>query len=162
MRTFARSPYDHVGIFLVDPSKKVYLLEATGKAGVTAIDMHHFLQNDWHKLYKKLAYRKLICEKDDEFYRTFIRFANTVLGRKYSLSIKKLMRSKTSHGSSEKQTNEGYFCSELVAAFFKALKLLPENKAASRYWPGSFAARSKLKLINGAKLGPEMLVDFDL
>ena len=125
--------------------------------------MHHFLQNDWHKLYPKLAFRKLICEKNEDFYRTFIRFANTVLGKKYQISIKKLIRSSTGHGTgTAKQREEGYFCSELVAAFFKALKLLPENKPASRYWPGSFCAKSKLKLMNDAKLGPEMLVDFEL
>jgi len=139
VRTFSKSPYDHIGIFLRDPHGKIYLLEATGKAGVTAIDMHHFLQNDWHKLYTKLAFRKLHTEKDDNFYRTYIKFANTVLGKKYQISVKKLMRSRTGHANDEGlEKEEGYFCSELVAAFYKALKLLPQEKAASRYWPGSF------------------------
>jgi hypothetical protein len=55
----------------------------------------------------------------------------------------------------------GYFCSELVAAFYKRLGLLPESVSASKYWPGSFSQKSKLCLLNGA-LGPEMIVDFNL
>jgi len=32
--------------------------------------------------------------------------------------------------------NEGYFCSELVAAGLKKLGLLNQRKACSQYWPG--------------------------
>jgi hypothetical protein len=157
MRKAIRSPYDHVGILLRDLRGNVYLVEATGKSGVTAVDMHHFLLNKWHDLYKKLVYRPLVFDKDDDFYRTFIRFANSVLGKKYSLTIKKLMRKKSLATEGEK----GYFCSELVAAFFKATGLLPPHISAAKYWPGSFSQRSKLKLLKG-QLGPEMVVDFNL
>jgi len=66
------SEYDHVGIFLKDLAGKIYLVEATGNFGVSALSFTHFVQNEWFKSYHKLVFRKLDCEKDDEFYNNFI------------------------------------------------------------------------------------------
>jgi hypothetical protein len=54
-----------------------------------------------------------------------------------------------------------FFCSELVAASYKRLGLLPAKVSASQYWPGAFAADRKLKLID-AKLGGEYMIDFNI
>jgi len=43
--------------------------------------------------------------------------------------------------------NEGYFCSELVAAGYKRLGLLDEQKASSQYWPGTFFLKKARSLI---------------
>lgn len=40
--------------------------------------------------------------------------------------------------------------------------LLDEEISSGQYWPGSFAAKGDLKLLKGAKLGPEKLIDFSL
>ncbi len=37
------------------------------------------------------------------------------------------------------QKDQGYFCSELIAAVYKKLGLLPKDRAASKYWPGNFS-----------------------
>ena len=35
------------------------------------------------------------------------------------------------------RNNEGYFCSELVAAAYKKIGLLEARKSSSQYWPGN-------------------------
>lgn len=37
-----------------------------------------------------------------------------------------------------------FFCSELVAAAYKRLGLLPQSISAAHYWPGAFAAEKNL------------------
>ena len=72
LRIVMNSPIDHVGIFLKDLAGKIYLVEATGNFGVSAVSFSHFVQNEWYKSYEKLIFRKLECDKDDEFYNKFI------------------------------------------------------------------------------------------
>jgi len=60
------------------------------------------------------------------------------------------------------QEKEGYFCSELAAAAYKHLGFLPKEKSSSQYWPVSFSLKENLQLINGASLGVEMLINFDI
>jgi len=35
--------------------------------------------------------------------------------------------------------DKGFFCSELVALLYKKLGLLPPEKSATLYWPGTFS-----------------------
>ena len=72
--------------------------------------------------------------------------------------------------------NRTFFCSELVAACYKKIGLLPQDVSAAQYLPGlkekfasmsnefigSFAAEKKLVLQNNAKLGDETLIDFNI
>ena len=78
--------------------------------------------------------------------------------------------------------DEGYFCSEVVAAGYKRFGLLNERKACSQYWPGilyntlenknsncnflllivDFSSKKKLRLLNGAKLSNEIQIVFKL
>ena len=55
---------------------------------------------------------------------------------------------------------EGFFCSELVAALYKKLALLPEDVSACSYWPGRFSANKELQLLGGAKLSTEFAIIF--
>ncbi len=49
----------------------------------------------------------------------------------------KLLSSKANlKEESENNQNRTFFCSELVAATYKKLGLLPEKISASSYWPG--------------------------
>ena len=57
---------------------------------------------------------------------------------------------------------DSYFCSQLVAYAYKIMGLLEEEISSGQYWPGSFGAKSDLKLLKGANLGPEKLIDFSL
>ena len=57
--------------------------------------------------------------------------------------------------------NKGYFCSELIAATYKILGILPKQISSAQYWPGTFSAEGQLKLENGARLVDEQLIEFD-
>lgn len=58
-------------------------------------------------------------------------------------------------GPSEEQEEEddGFFCSELVAAAYQALGMLPEGKPASSFWPSTLA-REDLNdgMLDGTKM----------
>jgi hypothetical protein len=108
LRTVMASDYDHVAIFLRDLEKKIYIIEATGTYGVSALSLDCFLENEWYKDYDKLIYRKLEVSRTEGFYNNFINFANKVLGLKYDLTVNKLMRQKSLANGQEE---EGYFCS---------------------------------------------------
>lgn len=57
-------------------------------------------------------------------------------------------------------SNRTFFCSELVAAAYKRLGLLPKNVSSTQYWPGSFSYEHEMTLEGGATLGQEYLIDF--
>ncbi len=80
------------------------------------------------------------------------------MGMKYGISLMELLN--LSGGSPSKADSAEYFCSQLVASAFMAMRLLPETAVASKYFPGSFSADRKLQLENGAALGQEYLIDF--
>jgi len=42
---------------------------------------------------------------------------------------------------------DSYFCSQLVAYAYKIMGLLEEEISSGQYWPGSFGAKSDLKLL---------------
>ena len=52
------------------------------------------------------------------------------MGKKYVLNASKLMRQQSIKGDETSDGREGYFCSELVAAFYKNLGLLPQELSA--------------------------------
>ena len=54
-------------------------------------------------------------------------------GKKYSVSASKLLKK-----DGEDEKHETFFCSELVAACYKKLGILPNTLSASQYWPGRF------------------------
>lgn len=157
LRLASRSSYDHVGIFFRDPDAELYIVEALGVGGVKALRMDYFLSNGWQRLYKKLTLRKLYCERTPEFLTTFTDVINQWIGKPYKLTTEKLMRSK-SFG----EDYSDFFCSQLVGAVYKRLGFLPFDKSSCQFWPSSFCLKTKLQLLNGARLGEEFVVKFDL
>jgi len=91
------------------------------------------MASKWHLLYDRLAYRKLLnfprTHATLERLETFIKGA---IGKKYKLSVSKLLMRQTIEGG------DNYFCSELVAEAYKCLGLLPKEVPATKYWPGYF------------------------
>ncbi len=83
------------------------------------------------------------------------------MGKKYSLTAGKLL-TEEANAKEKKGEYENFFCSELVAAAFKEVGFLSKDVAASNYWPVSFSQGKNLKLTNGAKLGLEMELSFDI
>jgi hypothetical protein len=57
---------------------------------------------------------------------------------------------------------ESFFCSELVAAAYKASGLVSYSKSCSQYWPISFSDKESIDFLNGAKLEAQVDIVFDL
>lgn len=68
------------------------------------------------------------------------KFVKIVIGKKYKVSAKKLLKrksiAKNEEVEKENYQNKTFFCSELVASAYKILSLLPKEIAAAQYWPG--------------------------
>lgn len=56
-------------------------------------------------------------------------------------------------------TEKTFFCSELVATAYKYIGILPVEKSACTYWPGTFSVESNMKLLQGS-LGDEYKIEF--
>lgn len=65
-------------------------------------------------------------------------------------------------GGNGPKNYEDFFCSQLIAAAYKTVGLLPNQRSTTQYWPGNFTQEGNLKLRQGAELGPEMLINFNL
>ena len=158
-RFVTKSEYDHVAFILKYASGRLALFEATGADGVSIVFWDDFKFYQWENLYSRLIYRKLDFERTELILKELEGFIHSVYGKKYRISASKLMSNKHDKDPVNKR---GYFCSELVAAALKALKLLPDDPPASRYWPGDFSDSKPLNLSSGATLHPGVLLDFDL
>jgi hypothetical protein len=88
-------------------------------------------------------------------------FIKRSIGKKYSVSTKKLISKWNNVELSPEKESNSYFCSELIGEAYKRMGLLPTNIVSSSYWPGSFASQNKLKLLDGF-LTEEMLIDFSI
>jgi len=68
----------------------------------------------------------------------------------------------TKAGDKDGQKYDSFFCSELVAALFKACGLVSAKVSCSQYWPVTFSDKSHIDFLNGAKLEAEMQVNLEL
>eukprot|EP00357_Protocruzia_adherens_P033023 CAMPEP_0115000164 /NCGR_PEP_ID=MMETSP0216-20121206/16592_1 /TAXON_ID=223996 /ORGANISM="Protocruzia adherens, Strain Boccale" /LENGTH=592 /DNA_ID=CAMNT_0002365205 /DNA_START=36 /DNA_END=1814 /DNA_ORIENTATION=+ len=161
-RSFTRSAYDHVGLLLRYDNDKIGVLESTGLEGVGIVTWDQFMSYKWHLLYSRLVYRQMDMERPKEVILKLENYIRKVLGKKYKISTKKLLRRFSVLGEEKDEEDQSFFCSELIAAAYKEIGILPPELSASQYWPGSFSSERSLPLQNGAKLGPELLLDFTL
>lgn len=70
-----------------------------------------------------------------------------MIGKKFSVNIKKLLKKKSENldiDSGKCFENKTFFCSELVAAAYKVLGILPKEVAASQYYPGKIKKITKI------------------
>ncbi|CDW80338.1 UNKNOWN [Stylonychia lemnae] len=77
-------------------------------------------------------------------------------GKKYRLNAIDLLKSEQ---NGEEQEQEGFFCSELVAAAYQSLGLLPKSKLPSTFWPSTLADEN-LKLEDGITLSKLIAIDY--
>jgi hypothetical protein len=158
-RMVTKADYDHVALILKYASGRIGLLEATGLDGVNIVMWDTFMRYEWHKLYSRLIYRKLDVERTPNFLIDLEEFIKEVKGKRYRISAGKIMGRKADRPPA---TEKGFFCSELVAAAYKRVGLLPQDIPSSKYWPGDFAEIKVLPLFKGARLHYEQLIDFDI
>jgi hypothetical protein len=110
---------DHVAIILKYSDDSVVLFEAVGQQGVILTTWKFFMERNFQRLYTKVAFRKLHCRRDEEFFDKMEEFVRKSFGKKYGLTTKKLFEKKSIRIKPDEYPD--FFCSELVAALFKYL-----------------------------------------
>lgn len=140
---------------------ELLFIEATSNQGVAIYSWKAFVKHKCYQYYEKTVYRPLIFARTYERLLQIQEFQKKVIGMKYKLNPLRLLQ-KYSDNDSVKFVAEknGFFCSELIAAIFKVIGLLPRHIRSSQYLPGSFSAESNLELRNGAEFGNEHLIEF--
>lgn len=100
---------------------------------MAVLDWSTFIQNRWHTIYDRLAFRKLRgFSRTLEVMQKLEKFIRDSIGKKYKLSATKIFTKQAAtscHPNSNSDTS--YFCSELVASAYQCIKLLPTDLAAS-------------------------------
>eukprot|EP01017_Pseudomicrothorax_dubius_P031052 TRINITY_DN3923_c0_g2_i8.p1 TRINITY_DN3923_c0_g2~~TRINITY_DN3923_c0_g2_i8.p1 ORF type:complete len:270 (-),score=51.24 TRINITY_DN3923_c0_g2_i8:114-923(-) len=163
-RIFTGSKYDHVALLIVsnpqhEEKRQVYVFEATGGEGVSVTNLMDFKTNKWYLLYTRLVIRKLNYKRETNFFEKLQEFFKKTHGKKYSISAQKLLKKQSMIAQDEDFKDRAFFCSELVAAAYKRLGLLPNDISSTQYWPGSFSSEYDLPL-QSCSLGQEILIDF--
>lgn len=158
-RSVIQSKFDHIGV--VVPSPESYgpgtewsILEATSD-GVRRYGLRRRLLA-WNMSKAKVVWRRLYMQRTTESQKCMEDFTKEVDGMPYALNPIKLLRRRS---VAEKET---YFCSELVASSYKRLGVLPDEAACSGYLPSHFDEEHGLELLQGAHLGDEIVVEFQL
>lgn len=137
---FDKSPYSHIGIILKDPIyinpklKGYYLLESgtetfpdaennEKKFGVQISSLEKIFDDYTGKIY----YRKLHCNRDNDFYTNLKKAHSIVHNRPYDLNpidwIKAAFHIKT--GNEQKKTT--FWCSALTSFIYVMLNFLPND-----------------------------------
>eukprot|EP01017_Pseudomicrothorax_dubius_P016306 TRINITY_DN1850_c0_g1_i10.p1 TRINITY_DN1850_c0_g1~~TRINITY_DN1850_c0_g1_i10.p1 ORF type:complete len:132 (-),score=10.03 TRINITY_DN1850_c0_g1_i10:111-506(-) len=88
------------------------------------------------------------------------KFWKNAYGKAYQISAQKLVNTMSIIAKNESFEGRTFFCSELVAAAYKRVGLLPAEISSTQYWPGSFSTERTLPMQMGAYLGPEIRIDF--
>jgi hypothetical protein len=170
-RFFMRSYYDHVAILVKDEAERVYLFEAVQSKGVSLSSLHSLLLS-FREDYVEIGYRKLLPKHPKLLQLEPLEdYINSLIGKKYELSISKLLIGNETEGEEEREgegqgerEEEGrpektYFCSELIADIYLKFGILAEGKS-NQFWPKDFE-EDELHLAEGFTLGPMMTVDLD-
>ncbi len=125
-------------------------------------DWDNFVTYEMHQSHHRVVYRKLVYPgKTKEKLQSLEKFLKAVKGKQYSLKLGKFVKRNDLNDFDENiKEDKTFFCSELVASIYKNLGLLPRERAASNYWPVDFSQKSKLKLLDGAYLEQEKLIEF--
>ena len=126
--------YDHVAIVVCFPfnsskSDSLHLLEATGD-GVHTYSLKRRL-TAWSSYAEEIALRRLKISRSFDIIKRLVRFADRVDGFKYNLNPVDIFR----RTSVDEDQRNSFFCSELVAAAFKAIGVLPSDIPSSGYFP---------------------------
>lgn len=141
LRSITRSKYDHVGLVVRGPAGP-YLFDATGD-GICLHTFKKFARKRWYEPYQYVCRRALKWKntdgKDIEMPKIYIdklhKFVEKTVGMHYRLTPGALMN----HTSKSRlRKKKGYFCSELVAAAYQHMNILPMEPQAQKYWPGTF------------------------
>lgn len=156
-RALTMSKYDHVAMIIRYATGELALLESTSLDGVSIVRWEDFIEYRWHLLYNMIVFRHLEANRNDEMVQNLEDFICKVKGMQYLLNPMGIIKQRDPSGP-----DQGFFCSQLVAAAYKAMGVLHSGVASVSVLPGHFSYEQTLLLIDRAFLCEEQLVDFDL
>ena len=181
---FTGSKFSHVGVvlnspFYLDEKLKIglYLLES-GKEnipdaingeyiyGVQIVDLDEvvkgFVQNSKSKeKIGNLYYRKLFCDRNDNFYKTCCESIKQVYDSPYDLLPQDWVKSELhDYKGNKTQRLNTFWCSALASYLYVKLGFLEENTPWTLIQPKQFSyfEGKQLKLNENIRLEPEILV----
>jgi hypothetical protein len=175
IKLFSRSPWSHVGMAVRMASDQdvasdlVLLWESTMLSDIPDFDTHNavkgvrlvVLSETVKKYGGTIALRHLQTDRTPEMLQKLWKFRDEARGRPYEENTLELIKSAYDGLGGENSCEDlsSLFCSELVAATYQAMGLLPSKPVASEYTPHDFStlAREPLALVN-ATLGEELLL----
>lgn len=129
---------------------------------MSIVDWDNFVTYQTYQYHHRVVYRKLVYPgKTKEKLQALEKFLQAAKGKRYSLKLGKFVK-RNDLTDFDENIKEGktFFCSELVAAIYKNLGILSKERAASNYWPVDFSEKTKLRMLNGAYLEQEKLLEF--
>ncbi len=168
LKQWLASCWSHVGMILrPSPEDDPLLWEATGTTGMADLlsgsqegGVHLVRLEEWIALYGgDIAVRRLSADRGPEREQAFRAFFEKVHGRPYERTHTKGIRAGF-HGllRNRREDLRSIFCSQLVAAAYQRVGLLPRHPPSSTYTPRDFAAERGLKLLGDAALGEEVMI----
>lgn len=137
-------------------NRVAFLLEATAD-GVETNRLRSRLRQ-WNMSKAQIVSRSLKCGRGKDYEKEAFQFVKSTHGKSYGIHVTEIVRRKS---FDELEDRSAFFCSELIAAFYKKVGLLPRDKAANGYYPASFAGKGP-ELLQDATWGEEMLLTFDI
>jgi hypothetical protein len=182
-RCVLNAPYDHVAIVVKSPgnpfrkrSPNTYILEANGRDGVHKYDLEVwiYMRTTMNSSFSKVVFRRLLCNRTRERRRKLLKFVDSTIGHQYENNYLNFIKAffEMNIGSGDDLSTA--FCSKLVAAALHEIGVLSKEHNANIFLPGDFSEKphgwcgcmantGKLEkyMIDGAKYGPEVEIDFE-
>lgn len=135
LRGILSSEFDHIAVIYM-LNGYIYLFESTRSTGVVLTSWDEFISRNWYEMYLRIGYRKLLIDRNERFLETAHEFVAENEGKPY-----KLMKFLGSGA-------EGFFCSELVAEFYRKTGIFYMNTPAKKFMPKHFVGMD-LKIVQG-------------
>ena len=168
IRAITRSRWSHVGLVYCVPERDLVLSwESTTLCPLSDVDAGRAVKgvqlvplSARVATYPgQVAVRLLDWKRDPDRLAYLDQFRKQAQGRPYELHILELVLAAIAGNRTEDA--QSLFCSELAAASYQALNLLPDDPLADNYRPCDFSTeqtRLARRLTAGATLGPEILL----
>lgn len=139
-------------------NSEIVLFEASKNHGngVSLLKWSDFKRNNYHSLYEKIVFRKLITPRNFEFVKILEEFCGNTLGSKSLVSLKTKIKPTSDSAQDE------FYSSELVAATYKLLGLINDSLPSNKYQIDQFSTRGSTpaKLKVNTSLGEEKVIIF--
>ena len=175
IRLCTRSKWTHVGM-VYKRGEDIFLWESTKIGKVVDSEMGKkingvqlpLLSERIRRFPGEVAIRPISREIDEDMVRKLYDFRQKVKGKKYdNNTITLLMAAYDGIFIPEEFVPDAsndlssFFCSELIAATYQKIGLIPSKPPPSEYTPADFSEHGKVKLMKGYELGKEKLVKWN-